>query len=114
MSRTWSVVVLGGGPGGYEAALVAARLGASVTVVDRDGVGGSCVLTDCVPSKSLISTAHVLRRMGAAREHGIDLTQRPRASDLRSVNARILDLAAAQSADILARLEADGVRVCRG
>ena len=78
MSRTWSVVVLGGGPGGYEAALVAARLGASVTVVDRDGVGGSCVLTDCVPSKSLISTAHVLRRMGAAREHGIDLTQRPR------------------------------------
>ena len=113
-SRTWSVVIIGGGPGGYEAALVAARSGASVTVVDRDGVGGSCVLTDCVPSKSLISTAHVLRRMGAAREHGIDLPQRPRATDLRPVNERILDLAAAQSADIHARLEADGVRVCRG
>ena len=48
--RKTSVVVLGGGPGGYEAALVAAHLGASVTVVDRDGLGGAAVLTDCVPS----------------------------------------------------------------
>ena len=55
--RHTSVVVLGGGPGGYEAALVAAQLGATVTVVDRDGVGGSAVLTDCVPSKTLIATA---------------------------------------------------------
>ena len=39
-SRTWSVVIVGGGPGGYEAALGAARLGAPVTVGDRDGVGG--------------------------------------------------------------------------
>ena len=44
------VVVIGGGPGGYEAALVAAQLGAQVTVVDTDGLGGSAVLTDCVPS----------------------------------------------------------------
>ena len=93
---------------------MAARLGASVTVVDRDGIGGSCVLTDCVPSKSLISTAHVLRRMGAAREHGVDLPPIVGATDLRAVNTRILDLAAAQSADVLARLQGDGVRVCRG
>ena len=59
MGHRTSVVVLGGGPGGYEAALVAARLGATVTVVDRDGLGGACVLTDCVPSKTLISTAEV-------------------------------------------------------
>jgi pyruvate/2-oxoglutarate dehydrogenase complex dihydrolipoamide dehydrogenase (E3) component len=45
------VVVVGGGPGGYEAALVAAQLGADVTVVDTDGVGGSAVLTDCVPAR---------------------------------------------------------------
>jgi dihydrolipoamide dehydrogenase len=51
------VVIIGGGPGGYEAALVAAQLGADVTVVDRDGLGGSAVLTDCVPSKTLIATA---------------------------------------------------------
>ena len=45
------VVIIGGGPGGYEAALVAAQLGADVTVVDSDGLGGSAVLTDCVPTK---------------------------------------------------------------
>lgn len=113
-ARTSSVVILGGGPGGYEAALVAARLGAQVTVVDRDGVGGACVLTDCVPSKSIISTAHVLRRLGAIREHGLELRTAGRSSDLREVNERILGLARAQSEDIEARLRADGVRVCRG
>ena len=113
-TRHTSVVIVGGGPGGYEAALVAARHGATVTVVDRDGLGGSCVLTDCVPSKSLISTAHVLRRLGAAREHGVELALDAIPTDLRAVNARILALAAAQSADIQARLVADGVRVCRG
>ena len=45
------VVIVGGGPGGYESALVAAQLGADVTIVDTDGVGGSAVLTDCVPAR---------------------------------------------------------------
>ena len=52
-----SVAVLGGGPGGYEAALAAAQLGAEVTLVERAGVGGAAVITDVVPSKSLIATA---------------------------------------------------------
>jgi len=112
--RSLSVVIVGGGPGGYEAALVAVRLGAAVTVVDRDGLGGACVLTDCVPSKSLISTAHVLRRFGTAREHGVELTLGGIPADLRAVNQRIVGLAAAQSEDIAARLLAEGVRVCRG
>jgi len=56
-ARSTKVVILGGGPGGYEAALVAAHLGATVTLVDRDGLGGAAVLTDCVPSKALIATA---------------------------------------------------------
>ena len=52
--------ILGGGPGGYEAALVAAQLGADVTIIDADGLGGSAVLTDVVPSKTLIATAEVM------------------------------------------------------
>jgi pyruvate/2-oxoglutarate dehydrogenase complex dihydrolipoamide dehydrogenase (E3) component len=92
------IVVVGGGPGGYEAALVAAQLDAEVTVVEREGVGGACVLTDCVPSKTLISAAE----------------QSPHVADLAAVNAQVLALAAAQSADIGARLRGEGVTIVKG
>ena len=65
------VAIVGGGPGGYEAALVAAQLGAEVTLVDSDGIGGSAVLTDCVPSKALISTAAYVGRVGQAAQMGV-------------------------------------------
>ena len=64
-------MIIGGGPGGYEAALVAAQLGAEVTVVDTDGIGGAAVLTDCVPSKTLIATAELMADMEEAPELGI-------------------------------------------
>ena len=58
--RTQRIAIIGGGPGGYEAALAGAQLGADVTLVEREGVGGSAVLTDVVPSKTLIATARSL------------------------------------------------------
>jgi NAD(P)H dehydrogenase (quinone) len=72
-ARSSRVVILGGGPGGYEAALVAAHLGAEVTVVERDGLGGAAVLTDCVPSKTLISTADYMGGFGTASGLGVHL-----------------------------------------
>ena len=68
-----SVVILGGGPGGYEAALVAAQLGARVTVVDSDGLGGACVLTDCVPSKTLIATSETMVQLRGSDSLGIEI-----------------------------------------
>ena len=56
--RLTRIAIVGGGPAGYEAALVAVQLGAEVTLVDRDGVGGQCVLSDCVPSKTFIATTY--------------------------------------------------------
>src|SRR3954454_17284810 len=113
------VVVVGGGPGGYESALVAAHVGADVKVVDRDGLGGAAVLTDCVPSKTLISTADFMGRFFAAAGLGVKLAQSPEPgevarADVPVLNERIKALAQAQSADIAARLERDGVSVMHG
>ncbi|GAB2457230.1 NAD(P)H-quinone dehydrogenase [Xylanimonas ulmi] len=107
------MVILGGGPGGYEAALVARRLGAQVTVVERHGLGGAAVLTDVVPSKTLIATAEWLTGSEAAPELGVREAGRTDV-DLAAVNARVLALAAAQSADIRARLEREGARIVTG
>jgi NAD(P)H dehydrogenase (quinone) len=111
--------IIGGGPGGYEAALVAAQLGAEVTIVDRDGLGGSAVLTDCVPSKTLIATAEVMTGTAESGELGVLIGSDAGpygqvGVDLARVNARVTALAQAQSDDIAARLEREGVRVVRG
>lgn len=119
-ARSSRVVILGGGPGGYEAALVAAHLGAEVTVVERTGIGGAAVLTDCVPSKTLISTADYLHEFETAADLGVRLEDdegdavSDASADLPEVNRRVLDLVAAQSRDIAARLREVGVRTLDG
>jgi dihydrolipoamide dehydrogenase len=107
------VGIIGGGPGGYEAALVAAQLGAEVSLVDSGGLGGSCVLTDCVPSKTLIATAELMTRLRGAQTLGVELPG-PATVDLAAVNKRVKDLASAQSVDIAERLRAEGVRLFHG
>ncbi|MCC7127618.1 MAG: FAD-dependent oxidoreductase, partial [Microbacteriaceae bacterium] len=69
--RRQRIAIIGGGPGGYEAALAGAQLGAEVTLVERAGVGGSAVLTDVVPSKTLIATAEAANSISEAAELGV-------------------------------------------
>lgn len=114
------IAIIGGGPGGYEAALVAARLGAQITIIERQGIGGAAVLTDVVPSKTLIATAEWMTLGGAAAELGIrinednDSSSQSLSVDLKAVNARVRALAIAQSQDIRARLESMGVVIING
>ncbi len=119
-ARSSRVVILGGGPGGYEAALVAAHLGAEVTIVESTGIGGAAVLTDCVPSKTLVSTADYLSEFTTAADLGVHLEDAQAHevaaahADLAEVNRRVVDLAEAQSEDIVTRLHEVGVRLVDG
>ena len=110
------IVIIGGGPAGYEAALVAAELGAEVTVVDRVGLGGACVLFDCVPSKTLCTSAEAVTWMEAAPALGLASVEDPPRPNvnLSTVFSRIIWLAEAQSRDIEKKLTAAQVRVVHG
>jgi NAD(P)H dehydrogenase (quinone) len=104
------IVILGGGPGGYEAALVAVQLGADVTVVDSDGLGGACVLTDCVPSKTLIETSNAMTLLNRTVGLGIATGGAAAVNAVRLYH-RVTDLARAQSSDIAFRLATEDVKV---
>jgi pyruvate/2-oxoglutarate dehydrogenase complex dihydrolipoamide dehydrogenase (E3) component len=111
------IVIIGGGPAGYEAALVAAARGpqvAEVTVVDSDGLGGACVLWDCVPSKTFIASTGVRTELRRAPDLGYALEFEDAKIDLPQINERVKTLAAAQSADIAERLRSEGVTLIAG
>lgn len=115
-----NIVIIGGGPGGYEAALAAAQLGAEVILIERDAVGGSAVLTDVVPSKTLIATADAAQSVAQAAELGIRFSVEgkeitPKVEiDLATVNRRLSEIAEAQSADLHQNLTDAGVRIING
>ena len=67
------VAVIGGGPGGYVAALKAAMLGAEVTVIEKNKVGGTCLNVGCIPTKALLASSDVLRTVKEAKSFGIDV-----------------------------------------
>jgi NAD(P)H dehydrogenase (quinone) len=116
--RARRIVILGGGPGGYEAALVAAELGAEVTVVSDEGLGGNCVLWDCVPSKALIVSAEAMGWMRSAGELGVRLPEAEELDrtfvDYPAVEERVLGLGRDQSADIERKVTKSGARLLRG
>ncbi|HEY9499145.1 MAG TPA: NAD(P)H-quinone dehydrogenase [Terrimesophilobacter sp.] len=121
--RKQRIAIVGGGPGGYEAALTGAQLGAEVTLVERTGVGGSAVLTDVVPSKTLIATAEAAKAIGDAVDLGVQFFTRADggrpakpevAVNLAAVNQRLLGLARQQSEDMKAALLRAGVKIIQG
>jgi len=108
------ILILGGGPAGYEAALVAAARDAEVTVIDSDGIGGAAVLFDCVPSKTFIASTGVRTELRRAPQLGFDIDIDDAKISLPEIHQRIKMLATAQSADINAQLVSAGVEVVAG
>ena len=113
-------MIIGGGPGGYEAAVAGIQLGAQVTLIERNGVGGSAVLTDVVPSKALIATADAANSVREASSLGIRFTANGQAVDpkidldLGAINQRLLSIAQDQSTEMTHQLTSLGVRLIHG
>jgi dihydrolipoamide dehydrogenase len=67
------LAIIGSGPGGYVAAIKAAQLGAEVTVIEKEEVGGTCLNWGCIPTKTLSASAEALHKAGRLAEYGIDM-----------------------------------------
>ena len=105
-------VILGGGPGGNTAATTAARLGAEVTMIERDVVGGAAHLWDCIPSKSIIATGRAISRTRAIG--GMGLATVDTAVDVSTLTERIERVKDTMRDNIAGLLASQGVRMLRG
>ena len=73
-TRNFDVIVIGGGPGGYVAAIRAAQLGLSACVVEREHLGGICLNWGCIPTKALLRAAELGHNLDHLEEYGIEIT----------------------------------------
>ena len=106
------ILVLGGGPGGYNAAFEAARLGAEVTLVEKapDELGGTCLNRGCISTKTILRTAHIVRDTRRSREFGLVAHAAEVDVDrLRERKERVLSELRDQIADSVARFKVDVV-----
>jgi NAD(P)H dehydrogenase (quinone) len=104
-------VIVGGGPAGNSAATVAASLGADVTMIERDIVGGAAHLWDCIPSKAMIATGGELSDLSRARLMGLDAEGH---LDVDALRERVASIEARLHDSVCGLLESQGVRIIRG
>jgi pyruvate/2-oxoglutarate dehydrogenase complex dihydrolipoamide dehydrogenase (E3) component len=106
------LVIIGGGPAGNTAATHAARLGAEVTIVESDVIGGAAHLWDCIPSKAMIATGGALAAVGRTPEMG--LTSASAAVDPDALKARIEAIEQKLEHGVRRLLDSQGVRILQG
>lgn len=111
-NQAFDLAVIGGGPGGYVAALRAAQLGMATVLVEREHLGGICLNWGCIPTKSLLHAADTLRRIEGAATLGLKVA-RPEV-DFSRVIARSREVAAQLSRGVSMLLRKAGVQVVEG
>jgi NAD(P)H dehydrogenase (quinone) len=105
-------VIIGGGPAGNMAATHAARLGAEVTLIEKDIVGGAAHLWDCIPSKAMIATGNEMTEAQRAPKMG--LRKMDAELDFEAVKARIAGIEGRLNSSVCELLDSQGVRIIRG
>jgi dihydrolipoamide dehydrogenase len=105
-------VIIGGGPAGNQAATTAARLGAEVTLIEREVVGGAAHLWDCIPSKAMIATGNAMSFMH--RSPGMGLAELQASVDVDALKRRIADIEEHLKRSVTDLLASQGVKIVRG
>ncbi|MEA3308118.1 MAG: dihydrolipoyl dehydrogenase [Chloroflexota bacterium] len=106
------LTIIGGGPGGYVAAIRAAQLGLPVTLIERDKLGGVCLNWGCIPTKSLLRNAEVARLLGEGRKFGFSVTEVTLDYSVAVKRSRKVSARLVKGVDLL--LRKNGVKVIRG
>jgi len=109
---TYDIVIIGCGPGGGDAAVRAAQLGAKVCVIEKRDLGGTCVNRGCIPTKAILKSAHLFSEIKRANEFGINVSEP--AVDFAKVMERKSTIVSNLSQGIEALLGSYNVRIVRG
>lgn len=111
--KKFDLCVIGAGPGGYVAAIRAAQLGASVAVIEKGDLGGTCLNIGCIPTKTLIAGAELFHKAGNAEEFGVKISGKITA-DWKTMQSRKSSVIEKLRNGIAALLKAAGVTVIAG
>jgi dihydrolipoamide dehydrogenase len=106
------VVIIGGGPGGYVAAIKAAHLGLKAVLIEKDKLGGVCLNRGCIPTKALVSTAELLNQLQRAKEFGIQVKEY--SFDFPAIMKRKEMIAQRLSSGVGQLMKANQIRVIQG
>jgi len=107
------IIVIGAGPGGYVAAIRAAQMGADVTVVETDEVGGTCLNRGCIPTKALLASTEALSKIKKAADYGLEISGEVTAK-LDKIMARKDKVVATQVKGIRGLFKSWGVKLLEG
>jgi dihydrolipoamide dehydrogenase len=75
MAENFDVVIIGGGPGGYAAALYGASAGLNIALIEKNRIGGTCLNVGCIPAKELLETASIRRAIESAAAFGLTTSE---------------------------------------
>ncbi len=111
----FDVVIIGGGPGGYVAAIRASQLGLKVAIIEKEALGGVCLNWGCIPTKALLKTADVLHTIKKAEEFGIiGINQSKVSVDFEAVIKRSRNIAGTLSKGISSLMKKNNIEVILG
>jgi len=106
------VAIIGGGPGGYVAAIKAAHLGLKAVLIEKDKLGGACLNRGCIPTKALVGTAELLNQLQRAKEFGIQVKEY--SYDFPAIMKRKEMIAKRMSSGVGQLMKANQIRVIQG